>query len=149
MKDSLRDLLQHHGLRYSQPREVILGYFKEFDKHESAESLYLALKERGHNLSLSTVYLNLNTLRDAGLIREFQGTGGAVYDSNISPHHHLICKDCGRVMDLPIITISGETPKKFLKQHAEQVSGWQVDEPNLDLLGICPSCQKQEVEGRR
>lgn len=149
MKESLRDLLQHHGLRYSQPREVILGYFKECDKHESAESLYLALKERGHNLSLSTVYLNLNTLRDAGLIREFQGTGGAVYDSNISPHHHLICKECGNVMDLPIVTISGETPKKFLKQHAEQVSGWQVDEPNLDLLGVCPDCQrKKNVEGR-
>ena len=59
MKEPVRDLLQHHGLRYSQPREVILGYFKERDKHESAESLYLTLKERGHQLSLSTVYLNL------------------------------------------------------------------------------------------
>lgn len=145
MKESLRDLLQRHGLRYSQPREVILGYFKERDKHESAESLYLALKERGHNLSLSTVYLNLSTLRDAGLIREFQGTGEAVYDSNISPHHHLICKQCGSVRDLPVVSIAGETPKQFLKQHAEKVSGWQVDEPNLDLLGICPSCQSKKV----
>lgn len=137
-----RHLLQEKGLRYSKPREVILGYFKERDKHESAESLYLALKERGHNLSLSTVYLNLGVLKDAGLVREFKGaTGESVFDSNVSPHHHLICKKCGKVMDLPNITISGDPPKKFLKHHAQKVSGWIVDEPNLDLFGLCPDCQ--------
>ncbi len=138
-----RYLLQEKGLRYSKPRDIILGYFKECDKHENAEGLYLTLKDRGHNLSLSTVYLNLNVLKDAGLIREFKGaTGESVFDSNVSPHHHLICKSCGRVIDLPNPKIAGETPKQFLKRHAETVSGWRVDEPNLDLFGDCPECQK-------
>lgn len=137
-----RHLLQENGLRYSKPREVILGYFKERDKHESAESLYFALKDRGHNLSLSTVYLNLSVLKEAGLIREFKGaTGESVFDSNVTPHHHLICKTCGLVIDLPNLKISGQTPKQFFKRHAESVSGWTVDEPNLDLFGCCPECQ--------
>jgi Fur family transcriptional regulator, peroxide stress response regulator len=136
-----RHLLQEKGLRYSKPRDIILGYFKERDKHESAESLFGSLKERGHNLSLSTVYLNLGVLTEAGLIREFKGaTGESVFDSNVSPHHHLICKGCGRVMDLPPLSIAGKTPKQFFKSHAEKVSGWKVDEPNLDLLGLCPEC---------
>jgi Fe2+ or Zn2+ uptake regulation protein len=137
-----RHLLLEKGLRYSKPREVILGYFKERDKHESAESLYLSLKERGHNLSLSTVYLNLSVLTEAGLLREFKGaTGESVFDSNVSPHHHLICKQCGAVMDLPNMTIAGEPPKQYLKNHARKVSGWDVDEPNLDLFGVCTECQ--------
>ncbi len=138
-----RHLLQEKGLRYSKPRDIILGYFKERAKHESAESLYLTLKDRGHNLSLSTVYLNLGVLKDAGLIREFKGaTGESVFDSNILPHHHLICKHCSRVMDLPTVKIADQTPKQFLKNHAQKVSGWDVDEPNLDLFGLCPKCQK-------
>jgi Fe2+ or Zn2+ uptake regulation protein len=144
-----RHLLQEKGLRYSKPREIILGYFKEKDKHESAESLYLSLKDRGHNLSLSTVYLNLGVLKDAGLIREFKGaTGESVFDSNVSPHHHLICRDCSQVIDLPNLNIAGKTPKEFLKHHAEKVSGWTVDEPNLDLFGLCPKCQKEQKLGQ-
>ena len=136
-----RALLHRHGLRYSKPREVILSYFRERDKHVSAERIYLDLKERGHHLSLSTVYLNLGVLKRAALIREFSGPGGeALYDGNVSPHHHLICKSCGRVIDLPWPQGSSETPAQTMRQHAERISGWRVDEPHLDLSGVCPGC---------
>ncbi len=138
---TLRDLLHRHGLRYSKPREVILAYFREQAKHVSAETLYLDLKDRGCNLSLSTVYLNLGVLKEAELIREFPGVAGeSLYDSNVAPHHHLICKRCGTVIDLPLVELSGELPARLLRRHAEHASGWQVDEPNLDLLGVCLSC---------
>lgn len=139
---TIRTLLAHHGLRYSRPRKVILAYFREADKHVNAEGLYSALKKRGHNLSLSTVYLNLGVLKDAGLVREFHGVGGeSLYDSNVSQHYHLICKRCNRVIDVPDGVTVGETPTQF-RQRAEQVSGWQVDEPNLNLYGTCPACQR-------
>lgn len=136
-----RALLAEHGLRYSRPREVILSYFRERARHVNAEAVYLALKERGHNFSLSTVYLNLGVLREVGLVREFHGAAGeSLYDSNISLHYHLICKRCNRVMDLPHEVMAGETPMR-LQLQAEEASGWQLDEPNLNLYGLCVGCQ--------
>lgn len=141
---ALRQLLHAHGLRYSKPREVILSFFGERDMHVSAEELYLELKKRGENLSLSTVYLNLGVLKGAGLVREFSGVGGeALYDSNVGPHHHLICKGCGTILDLPEVSVADVPLQMFLKLHAEGDSGWRVDEPNLDFHGLCPRCQQR------
>lgn len=146
--DKLREMLQTHGLRYSRPRELILNYFGERDMHVSAEDLYLELKQRGENLSLSTVYLNLGVLKQAGLVREFNGIGGeALYDSNVGLHHHLICSRCGTILDLPEMVVTDRTLTDLLKAHAESTSSWQVDEPALALQGLCPDCQAKRSEG--
>lgn len=142
MEHTARTLLKHHGLRYSKPREAILAFFAERDAHVSAESLYLALKQRGERLSLSTVYLNLGALTEAGLIRELDGASNeALYDSNISPHSHLVCKRCSAVMDLPLEALGGASVTQHVKERAEAHSGWRVEEPKLTLLGLCPDCQ--------
>lgn len=121
---------------------VILGYFGERAVHVSAEELHLELKQRGENLSLSTVYLNLGVLKHAGLVREFGGVGGeARYDSNVGPHHHLICTCCGAISDLPEIAVSETALTRLLKLRAETASGWRLDEPKLDIQGVCPDCQ--------
>jgi Fe2+ or Zn2+ uptake regulation protein len=144
--EKLREVLQSHGLRYSRPRETILSFFGERDMHVSAEDLYLELKKRGENLSLSTVYLNLSVLKQAGLVREFGGLGGeALYDSNVGPHHHLICTACGAVRDVPEVTFTETTLTELLKTHAQDSSGWQIGEPNIDLHGLCPDCQTTPV----
>ena len=143
--DKLRTTLQAYGLRYSRPRGVILSYFGERAVHVSAEELHLELKRRGENFSLSTVYLNLGVLKHAGLVREISGAGGeAVYDSNVGPHHHLICTTCGTVSDLPEIVFQNTVVTDLLRFQAETLSGWQVDEPRLGLRGICPECQALE-----
>lgn len=143
--DKLREVLQTHGLRYSRPRAVILELFGERDMHVSAEHLYLELKQRGENLSLSTVYLNLGVLKTAGLVREFSGVGGeALYDTNVGPHHHLICTRCGAILDLPELVVAGERLPNYVRAQAEQNSGWQVREPSLDLQGTCPACQAKK-----
>ena len=142
---SLREQLKAHGLRYSKPREAILSFFAERDRHVSAENLHFALKQRGENISLSTVYLNLGVLRDAGLVREFSGLSGeALYDSNVREEHdHLICHGCGAVLDIPVVTVNNVPLTQFLQQHAERASGWQVDEPEVEFKGVCPLCQQQ------
>jgi len=145
----LREVLQTHGLRYSRPREVILTYFGERDLHVSAEEVHLELKNRGENLSLSTVYLNLGVLKHAGLVREFSGVGGeALYDSNVGPHHHLICTRCSRVLDLPEVDVADTTLSALLKARATSATGWQVEEPSIGLQGVCPECQAKECQAK-
>ncbi len=134
--EQVREVLRACGLRYSRPREAILAYMGGGGRHESAESLYQALRDRGEDLSLSTVYLNLGVLVGAGLLREFVGTRGeSLYDGNVEPHYHLICGDTGEVVDVPPPTIEGRPLGAFLKAYVERVTGWQVEEARLSLRG--------------
>lgn len=133
----LRERLKAHGLRYSKPRALMLGYFLEQDRHVSADRLYLDLKERGHNVSLSTVYLNLNALSEAGLVREFKGLAGeTLFDSNVHDHHHLICEETGESIDVPVIMVEGKPITQFIKEQAEALTGWRIREPELVLRGL-------------
>jgi len=132
----LRDVLRGHGLRYSRPREAILGYMAEAPRHVSAEGLYQALRDRGEDLSLSTVYLNLGVLVEAGLLREFKGANGeSLYDSSVEPHYHLICRDTGQVVDVPLPTVEGMPLPAYLRAYVERVTGWQLEEAHLSLRG--------------
>lgn len=138
----VREVLRARGLRYSRPRRVILGYLSEQDRHVSAEALYLALKQRGEELSLSTVYLNLGVLAEAGLVREFSGTTGeALYDSNPSEHYHVICAETGEVRDVTPPLIDGQSLGSFLRSYVERQTGWQIDEPHVTLRGRSPGAR--------
>lgn len=147
-RDEVREMLREHGLRYSRPRAAILGFFAEQDRHVSAEDLYVELKRRGANLSLSTVYLNLNVLSEAGVVREFQGSQGQkLYDSNVTPHYHLICRETGEVRDVPAPTVDGVPLGRFLKRAIEEATGWEVEEPQLQLRGRSPNAHERHGEG--
>lgn len=138
-----RAVMKAYGLRYSRPRELILGYLLEEDRHVTAEGLYQAMKSRGEDLSLSTVYLNLAALAQAGLVCEFQGASGqSLYDSNVSPHFHVICRETGEILDVPAPVIDGKPLGRFLKEAIEAATGWQVDEPHLSLSGVSPKVQR-------
>ncbi|HET8985736.1 MAG TPA: Fur family transcriptional regulator [Trueperaceae bacterium] len=138
----MRGVLKANGLRYSRPREAILGFLLEEDRHVSAEGLYLNLKQRGEDLSLSTVYLNLAALAEAGLVCEFRGASGeSLYDSNVSPHYHVVCKETGAILDVPAPVINGKPLGRYLKDAIEAATGWQVDEPHLSLSGISPDAK--------
>lgn len=140
----MREVLKDHGLRYSRPREVILGYLLERDRHVSAESLYVDLKGRGEELSLSTVYLNLSTLADAGLVREYKTPAGqSFYDSNVTPHYHVVCRETGEVLDVPAPEIDGVPLGRYLKEYVEALTGWEVDEPRFSLTGVAPGSSER------
>jgi Fur family peroxide stress response transcriptional regulator len=116
-----------------------MAFMLEERRHINAEALQQALRDRGEEMSLSTVYLNLGVLVEVGLLREFKGAQGeSVYDATTEPHDHLICKETGEVIDVPLPTIDGDLLPLYLKRYVEQVTGWQVDEVRLSLLGRPP-----------
>lgn len=136
----IRGLLQAHGLRYSRPRASILQYFRERARHVSAETLYRDLRERDERLSLSTVYLNLTVLCEAGLVQEIaRPGGGSLYDSNVSPHYHIVCRTTGELLDLPPLQVGDVPLGRYLKETIERVTGWQVEEPKLSFVGRSPA----------
>ncbi|AEB11329.1 Fur family transcriptional regulator [Marinithermus hydrothermalis] len=110
-------------------------------RHPTPEELYHGLKKKGYSIGLSTVYLNLQVLREAGLLWEFKDQQGHTrYDGFSERHHHLICVSCGRIQDV----LAEELPSfngEGIARSVEEQTGWFVGDPRIELRGLCPNCQ--------
>ncbi len=125
-------------MRYSKQKENIKKGLEKFCIHPSAEELYINLKPENPNLSLATVYRNLNKLVQKGEIKKIEGLCGQIhYDYNTSEHFHIICIECNRIFDLP--AEMAESLKKVLKKQNE------FEILNYDILvkGLCKNCKQK------
>ena len=90
-------------------------------------------------ISLQSVYDALNVLVAEGLIRRIQPAGSpARFEDRVGDnHHHLICRICGRVVDVDCAV--GSAP--CLTAHDDQ--GYEIDDAEIAYWGRCPDCQAQ------
>jgi len=85
---------------YSKQREEIINILKESYSHPTAEEVYLLAKEKNPNISRGTVYRNLNLLLEKGeIIKLDMHNGSDRFDYMKYDHSHVICAECGRVID--------------------------------------------------
>ncbi|MBO5868524.1 MAG: transcriptional repressor [Oscillospiraceae bacterium] len=104
--------------------------------HPSAETIYTQLKPEIPDLSLGTVYRNLNLFRQQGLASCVATVGGVErFDGNVDPHVHFICTDCNAVIDLEEMSVP-----RSLTSAAESSVGGLVTECQLSFTGKCRSC---------
>ncbi|MDL0088752.1 Fur family transcriptional regulator [Campylobacter gastrosuis] len=93
-------LLKRFGLKVTPQR---LSVLKILDKHThpTIDELYDEIKKDSPSVSLATVYKNLNTLKDEGLVIEVNIVNQKPrYDIYEYPHIHVVCEGCGCVSDL-------------------------------------------------
>lgn len=123
-------------IRYSKQRDVIKKYLKSVKTHPSAEDVYEALKNEYPNLSLGTVYRNLNLLvENQEAIKINTKSNILRYDGNISYHCHFVCKTCGCIEDIHIEKI------KEMDKVLESVSCGEIENYELNFSGICNKCK--------
>jgi len=121
--------------KYSHQREAILTYLKQRKDHPTAENVYIAIKETIPNISLGTVYRNLNQLSSSGQILRLSGDGKTDhFDACIEPHYHFVCKHCGAVKDVDM------EPLSQLIDEANSVSQFNIDEVSVLFSGTCEDC---------
>lgn len=91
------------GLRPTRQRQLLATLlFEKGDRHITAETIYEEAKALGHQISLATIYNNLKTFQNVGLIREILIGGGKVFfDTNTSSHHHYLVEDDNTLIDIP------------------------------------------------
>lgn len=123
------------GKRYSRQRELIYETLKGTDQHPTAEMVYQWLKPDNPNLSLGTVYRNLNLLADEGLIVRM-ALPVERYDANITLHSHFRCEACGGVFDLKLPYDTA------LDEQALHSSGHTVKGHSTFFYGICARCKQ-------
>jgi Fur family peroxide stress response transcriptional regulator len=92
-------------LKYSRQRESIKAYLAHTKEHPTADTVYMHIRNIYPNISLGTVYRNLNLLVDQGEVMKISQCGGSDrFDGNALPHYHFLCNVCGCVQDLDIKT---------------------------------------------
>ena len=127
-------------LRMTNQREIILRELKKSKRHLAADELYDIVKKVMPRISLATVYRNLEILSEAGVIGKLEISGRQKrFDFDVSDHDHIYCVVCHRVDNLNI-----ERKDVGSEQLAAAGTGYTITGYRVEIVGICPECQKQE-----
>lgn len=128
-------------MRYSRQREIVLQKVEQLCDHPTAEEIYDEAVKDCPNLSLGTVYRNLNSLVDAGRVRRVSIPGKADrFDHTLCWHSHMYCTVCGSVVDADV------DEKQVMKLVKNQKG--RVEDCAVVLFGVCEHCLAQESADR-
>jgi Fur family ferric uptake transcriptional regulator len=135
------------GARGTRQRGEILSLLRETSEFRTAQQLFAQLRAEGSKVGLTTVYRNLQALAEAGEADTMRlPSGEQVYRlcGTESHHHHLMCRHCGRTIDVAGPAVEAWTAK-IATEH-----GFIEIAHTLDILGTCPECaEKRAGEGQR
>lgn len=127
--------------RVTKQRIAVGSALGDLDDFVSTQELYRLLHERGDSISLATAYRILQSMADEGVVDVLRnGDGEAVYRrcSASSHHHHLLCRNCGRAVEI-------ETP--MVEKWAEQTAathGFTDVTHTVEIFGLCPECAPRQ-----
>lgn len=131
------DALRQHGLQVTAQRLAVLRAVSD-RPHSTADDIDKVVRAEIGAISRQAVYNALGILTDKGLLRRIQPAGSpARYEDRVGDnHHHLICRACGRMVDVDCAV--GYTPCLT----AADESGYEIDEAEVIFWGRCPDCVK-------
>jgi Fur family peroxide stress response transcriptional regulator len=134
--------LRSKGYKITPQRLAICKFILSSKNHPSAEQIYREVRKTYPTISLATVYLTLDLLRNLGFVEELGFSDqSSRYGPNSSPHINIVCPKCGKIYDYEAAKI-----KKLSSQIVEE-TGLTPLRQRLDLYALCDSCaQEAETE---
>ena len=122
--------------RYSKQRNRILEILKNTSTHPTASWIYNELVEEFPDLSLGTVYRNLNVLVEQGLVKRIDfGSTFDRFEVCKQPHYHFVCEKCNSVIDLNVAV------DDTLNNKVERETGIVPNSHRIEFFGICDRCK--------
>jgi Fur family transcriptional regulator, peroxide stress response regulator len=131
----LRERCRKAGLSLTHQRLVIYEELMNMGDHPAPEEVFEKVRKKIPSLSLATVYNNIKTFVEHGLIQELSVHHGSLrLENNMTPHHHLVCTRCKSIEDLD----EGDFEPIRLKKSLPK--GFAVHRFSVDVLGLCRKC---------
>jgi Fur family ferric uptake transcriptional regulator len=144
-KEIFLEHIQKAGLRRTGQRDLIMEIFLRTEEHLTSEDLYWLVQKEDPTVGHTTVYRTLKLLTEAGLAREVRfGDNKTYYEHhyNHEHHDHMICTDCGQVIEFfsaEIEALQDEMADKF---------GFLPTHHSLRMWGICKECQSRKHDSQ-
>jgi len=138
--EEFKALLKQNSLKFTSQREIILKTLYKNQDHFTPENLYLLIKESypDLNIGITTVYRTLNLLEENNFASSISfGVSGKKFELNNKSHHdHLICQNCGKIVEFHNEKI------EQLQQEIANIHNFKLNDHLMQLYGICKECQK-------
>lgn len=120
--------------RRTPQKLAIIAYLDGNKGHPSAEEIHKALRPRFPTMSLSTIYTTLRSLQKEGRVHELAiEPGRGRFDPEPAPHHHLVCLECRKVVDV--------RRRLTASLGRDEAQGFRVLHHHIQFFGICPDCR--------
>lgn len=137
---SIRDYLKEKGFKLtSQRRSVLTTILENVGKHLSAEEIYDLVKISYPEIGLATVYRTMQVLDELGLVYKHNFDDGRtryeITQNEDHQHHHLVCKKCGKVIEVE------EDLLEQLEQQVEKKYDFSITDHKVKFFGYCNECK--------
>ncbi|MRI58175.1 MAG: transcriptional repressor [Epsilonproteobacteria bacterium] len=126
------NLLKQNDLKSTPQRVAMLGIL-ERKGHADVDYIYNEIKKDFVSISLATVYKNINTMLEAGIIQEIKvPQKKSKFEIAKAKHSHFVCESCGEVYDI-------EEPRNLQIRLPE---GFHPKEASVMVMGVCKECAR-------
>ncbi len=142
MKDII-ERLKENGATLTPQRMAIAEFLSKNKDHPTVDEIHRNIQRRYPTMSVATVYSTLELFKELGEVQELsiRKRGKACFDPNPGLHHHLLCRNCGKILDIEF-----EHPSNCPIMGKESINGCKVEEVQAYLYGICSECLKKESD---
>jgi Fe2+ or Zn2+ uptake regulation protein len=130
-------VLEKSGLRVTPQREHVYNVLLGKKDHPTAEEVFIRAKRGMPEISMATVYNCLDALVNCGLVRQVNHDREATrFCSNMQPHHHFYCDECGGAYDI-------ERQIEDTRPPVPMPKGFKPNRYEVTVRGLCPDCAPQ------
>jgi Fe2+ or Zn2+ uptake regulation protein len=136
---------REYGLPVTTQRRAVFDAIQHRADHPTAEQLYRAVRAQLPQVSRMTVHRILGTFVSLGLVVRTCHPGSAArFDPKLHQHHHLVCLNCGRIVDVEDARLN-RIPWPSVKSR-----DFEIEDYNIHFRGLCGQCrQKPRARGRQ
>ena len=138
--NKIKRLMRRKGYKLTHQRLALIQLVLESQSHLSPAEIYEEVKKKHAGIGRVTVYRTLGMLQELGLICRVN-LGGRKRSYLLrrpkGHHHHLVCSDCGRVVDFTGCHLSE------LEQRLQEGTGFEIEGHLLEFHGRCRLCREE------
>jgi Fur family transcriptional regulator, ferric uptake regulator len=136
-------LVREKGGRVTTTRRAIIAALLDApDHHVTAQTLAERVQAAHPDIHASTVYRTLDTLTELGVVEHTHlGHGATVYHLTDERHQHLVCEECGAVVEVPLAAFDP------LVTDLRATYGFEVHPEHVALVGRCRACSSSASDG--
>ena len=140
--DDFRRRCKERGLAFTFQRQVIYEAVVDSREHPTPELIYEQVKQRIPSISLGTVYKNVRTFLDSGVLKEVTLHHRSLrLEANLTPHHHVVCSSCRAIYDIAHTAVE---PVQYSSH--EVPPGFSIEDCRVEFVGVCQSCRETRAE---